>query len=313
MARAHCGTLRGPYGRHRSVRGAGPAIPVAIVQCALTIALAAVSLSPAAAQSQEPIDAVLPRMFAYVEQFMRDFGGMVSEELYVQSVRQATGFSRGDTRRELKSDFLLVNVPGQGWTPFRDVFEADGRQVRDRQDRLAALFLSGTTTDAINQARRIMDEGARYNIGGGTRNINVPTLALMYFVADARGGIRFTDKGRTDEGRIVEFLELQRPTLISTTGGRDLPAHGRIWIDEPTGTVTKTELRADDTGVETQITVSFERDAGLGMWVPKRMEDRFKRRGDTAEVRGVATYSRFRRFQVSTSEELAPADGGGKP
>jgi hypothetical protein len=34
------------------------------------------------------------------------------------------------------------------------------------------------------------------------------------------------------------------------------------------------------------------------------MEERYRNRRSTAEVRGVATYSRFRKFQVSTSEEL---------
>jgi hypothetical protein len=101
--------------------------------------------------------------------------------------------------------------------------------------------------------------------------------------------------------------------VISTTGGRDLPAHGRLWVDEATGTITRTELHADDTGVEAEVSVSFERDPGLGLWLPKRMDDRFKRRGDSAQVRGVATYSRFRRFQVSTSEELAPPEAGARP
>ena len=40
-----------------------------------------------------------------------------------------------------------------------------------------------------------------------------------------------------------------------------------------------------------------------GSWVPARMEERYRRGRDPTEVRGVATYSRFRRFQVNTSEE----------
>jgi hypothetical protein len=283
------------------------------------IGIAALALLSSSTSAQSPpapsLESVLPRMFAYVDQFMREFGGMVSEEQYVQSVRQASGFSRGDTRRELRSDFLLVDVPGQGWTPFRDVFEADGRAVRDRQDRLTSLFLSGTTAGAIEQARRIMDEGSRYNIGGGSRNINVPTLALMYFAPDLRGGVKFSD-GKSEkpgDGRVIEFTELRRPTMITTTGNRDLPAHGRVWVDDTTGAITRTEFHAEDTGVEAEVLVTFELDPKSSMWLPKRMEDRFKRRGDSSEVRGVATYSRFRRFQVSTSEELAPPDNGGKP
>ena len=292
------------------------ALPFCIWHLAFCIGAVAVSAQSARAPIAQPLDTVLPRMFAYVEQFLRDLGTMVAEEQYIQSVRSAPGFNRGgDTRRELRSDFLLVNVPGQGWTPFRDVFEADGRAVRDRQDRLTSLFLSGTTASTIEQARRIMDEGARYNIGGGTRNINVPTLALMYLGPDARSGVRFTEgkADRSGDGRVIEFLEVQRPTLIGTTGSRNLPAHGRLWVNDATGTITRTELRAEDTGVEAEVTVTFELDPTIGQWLPKRMEDRFKRRGDSSEVRGVATYSRFRRFQVSTTEELAPPDAGGKP
>lgn len=292
------------------------ALAFCILHVAFGIGVIALSAAPAPQAAPPALDVVLPRMFAYVEQFLRDLGTMVAEEQYIQSVRSTPGFNRGgDVRRELRSDFLLVNVPGQGWTPFRDVFEADGRAVRDRQDRLTSLFLSGTTANALEQARRIMDEGARYNIGGGTRNINVPTLALMYLGPDTRSGVRFTE-GKVDragEGRVIEFLEVQRPTLIGTTGSRNLPAHGRLWVDDVTGTITRTELRAEDTGVEAEVTVTFEVDPNIGRWLPKRMEDRFKRRGDSSEVRGVATYSRFRRFQVSTTEELAPPDAGGKP
>src|SRR5215217_3554654 len=149
--------------------------------------------SSAAAQGEPPLDVVLSRMFAYVERFQREFGSMVAEERYEQTIRQPAGLSRGEPRRDLRSDFLLVNVPGQGWLPFRDVYEADGRQLRDRQDRLTALFLSGTTTGAVEQAQRIMNESARYNLGGGTRNINVPTLALMYLGPDTRSGVRFVE------------------------------------------------------------------------------------------------------------------------
>jgi hypothetical protein len=271
--------------------------------------------SSTAAQSPPALEVVLSRMFAYVQRFERDFGSMVAEERYEQTIRQASGVLRAEPRRVLRSDFLLVNVTGEGWLPFRDVFEADGRQIRDRQDRLTKLFLSGTTAGAVEQAQRIMNEGARYNLGAGTRNINVPTLALMYLALDKRSGMRFVEakSDRPADGRLIEFTEISRPTLISTTGGRDLPARGRLWVDETTGTITRTELHANDTGVEAQVTVSFELESGLNTWVPKRMEDRFKLRGSTSEVRGEATYSRFRRFQVSTSEELATPEPEGRP
>jgi hypothetical protein len=102
----------------------------------------------------------------------------------------------------------------------------------------------------------------------------------------------------------VEFRETERPTFVSTSGGRDLPVSGRVWIDEATGVIRKTELDATDVTVEAHITVTYRRDDALGVWVPARMDERYKRRGDSAQVSGTATYSRFRRFQVTTSENV---------
>ena len=106
----------------------------------------------------------------------------------------------------------------------------------------------------------------------------------------------------------MEFKETSRPTYVATTGGRDLPVYGRFWMDAATGTILRTELHAVDTGVEAHITVHFQHDAGAGMFVPVRMEERYRRARDPNEVHGLATYSKFRRFQVSTTESIEPRD-----
>jgi hypothetical protein len=274
------------------------------------------------AQPEVSFDELLARAGAYVESFQRNFGSVVAEERYEQTLRRAIGANTtsvqrgggGPTETVLVSDFLLVQVPGEGWLPFRDVFERDGKQVRDRQERLSALFLKGSSRSAFDQARAIMDEGARYNIGNIARNINVPTLPLPFLTAQHRRRFSFKAGKRDDAGRarlqadqaaVIEFRETGRPTFISTTGGRDLPVSGRFWVDERDGTVLRTELHAVDTGVEAHIVVTYEPDEGTGLRVPVRMEERLRRTRDPMEVRGVATYSRFRRFQVNTSEELA--------
>jgi hypothetical protein len=258
---------------------------------------------------------LLARASAYVESFHRNFGSVVAEERYEQTLRRVPGANTtsvqrgggGPTDTVLVSDFLLVQVPGEGWLPFRDVFERDGKQIRDRQERLAGLFLNGSTRSAFDQARAIMNEGARYNIGNVSRNINVPTLPLPFLLAQNQRRFSFKSAKRDadDPGAVIEFKETARPTFISTTGGRDLPVTGRFWVDERDGTVLRSELHALDTGVEAHIIVSYELDAGTGLRVPVRMEERFRRARDPMEVRGVATYSKFRRFQVNTSEELA--------
>jgi hypothetical protein len=298
----------------------------------VVVVLLGLSVPPTTNQESSPttnyrsptLDELLRRAGAYVESFQGSFGSVVAEERYEQTLRRVPGSStttvqRGGTgpvHTVLVSDFLLVQVPGEGWLPFRDVFERDGKQVRDRQERLAALFLNGSSRGAFEQARAIMGEGARYNIGNVSRNINVPTLPLPFLLAQNRS--RFSFKvGKRDEpsdGRVrlqadpsvvIEFRETARPTFISTTNQQDLPVSGRFWVDERDGTVLRTEVHAFDTSVEAHIVVTYEPDSSIGLRVPVRMEERMRRARDSMEVRGVATYSRFRRFQVNTSEELA--------
>jgi hypothetical protein len=186
------------------------------------------------------------------------------------------------------------------------VFEQDGKPVRDRQDRLTKLFLAGTTESALRQAERIMNEGARYNLGNGTRTTNIPTLPLMFLTREVLGGVAFTAAKPDDAapGQVVAFKEVGKPTLIHTTNDRDLPAEGKFWIDEATGAVTRATVVATDEGLDSEVTVTFKPDATLGIWVPDRMEERFRRRRDTVEARGVATYSNFRRFTVTTSDSV---------
>jgi hypothetical protein len=171
--------------------------------------------------------------------------------------------------------------------------------VRDRQDRLATLFLKGSSRSAFEQARAIMSESSRYNIGNVSRNFNVPTLALSFITTQYRGRFEFKvgKRGDDDPGVVIEYKETSRPTIISTTANRDLPVNGRFWVDERDGTILRTELHA-------HIVVTYGLDDATGLRVPVRMEERFRGARDPTEVRGVATYSRFRRFQVRTSEEI---------
>ena len=97
---------------------------------------------------------------------------------------------------------------------------------------------------------------------------------------------------------------MARPTFVSTTNGRDLPVNGKFWVDAGSDVVHRSELQAVDTGLSARIVVTYQQEATLGMWVPQRMEERYRRGRDAVEVIGTATYSRFRRFQVSTTEDI---------
>src|SRR4051812_45702654 len=117
--------------------------------CLAAFLLFCPSILPLSAQAPDQLDAILDKAGDYVSTYQRTFVGVVAEETYRQNTR---GVGRTDQRgfasegvgqrRDLKSDVLLVRAPaGDGWIQFRDVFEVDGKPVRDRAERLAKLFL----------------------------------------------------------------------------------------------------------------------------------------------------------------------------
>src|SRR3954471_3608534 len=118
----------------------------------------------AAAEDRPPLQTLLARVSDYVVRYQKEISGVVMEERYVQdSDKSDRPFV---THRELKSDLLLVRTEGgtEAYVQFRDVFDVDGDPVRDRTNRLAALF-TNPRDDAKKKAAAIMNESARYNIG----------------------------------------------------------------------------------------------------------------------------------------------------
>jgi len=160
------------------------------------------------------------------------------------------------------------------------------------------------------QLREIAAESARYNIGNITRvNLNVPVLALLFLEPDNQSRATFTIAkiGSAGQPWEIAFREVQPQTLIRTANDRDLPARGRFRIDPASGRVWTSELVAEDSAVHGDFTVEYQLDSTLGFLVPREMRESVwipPRR--SAETRGKATYSRFRRFQVTVDEAIAP-------
>jgi hypothetical protein len=286
-------------------------------------ALFVAALSTALAAQSSPLDTLLQKGTAYVTGYERAFSLLVSEEHYVQEVRRpinpGTNLSRanpgggmtgGDVvrRQVLRSDYLLVQLgEGAGWMPFRDVFEVNAVKVRDREDRLAKLFLSNDTS-RFDLADRIMAESTRHNVGSVTRTINIPTLAMMFLHARVRDRFAFTVQGEETIGSVVAsrlaFKETARPTLIKTTRGRDLPLDGQLWMDPNNGAIVKTHLNAGDPALRVGITVTFRHDPDAEIWVPAQMDEFYHEQRSSNEIFATATYSNVRRFQVNTDEKI---------
>ena len=95
-----------------------------------------------------------------------------------------------------------------------------------------------------------------------------------------------------------------RPTVIAGRPGEEMPAFGRFWIDNATGRVVKAEVRVEVKDVKASLTTTFRTDERLGIDVPSEFREEYDLRD--SRVSGVASYSRFRKFEVKSTEELAP-------
>ena len=140
--------------------------------------LCAVALVPVSAQPTD-VKAILANTAKYLADYEKAFSVVVAEESYVQSLLTMMGGRMTRQERTVRSDVLETSV-GQGdWVAFRDVFEVDRTPVRDRNQRLVALFLQPASS-ADTGIARIADEGARYNIGNIERNVNTPIFPLAF-------------------------------------------------------------------------------------------------------------------------------------
>lgn len=282
-------------------------------------ALVAVAML-ASVRAQEPsLDAVLARAADYVADYQKRLAAVVAEEHYRQQVINSSRPGRLSTRqhRELRSDVLLVK-PGDddSWLQFRDVFEVDRKPVRDRDQRLYKLFVEAKA-DREQQVQTIQDESARYNIGPLRRTINIPIMGMLFFDRPNRPMSSFK---RVQSGNVkalaslaaasdiwtVEFKETQPGTMVRGAQGRDVPSHGRAWIDSTTGRILRTEHIGVDTFVRAEIDVTYRTEAGLNLLVPGEMRENYIMIRQNVTINGRATYSRFRQFTVTTTEKPKP-------
>jgi len=291
--------------------------PMARTACAIILAAAVL-------RAQDPtLDVVLARAAEYVAQYQQQLRGLVAEETYRQNLMLTTagrtigpGARARQTRegREIKSDLLLVKLGDENfWMQFRDVFEVDRKPIRDRDQRLSKLFIEAKA-DAREQAESIQQESARYNLGPLMRTINVPIMALLFFERSVQPRLKFEQgkagnvkrfDGLADPQAIwmIEYREVAKGTMVKGLNDRDIPSHGRIWLDSTNGRVLQTEMISEDTDLRAEINVFYRVEAGLELLVPAEMREIYIIRRSETRIDGRATYGHFRRFTVATSEK----------
>jgi hypothetical protein len=249
---------------------------------------------------------VMRRVGAYVDGYGDRASIVVCTEKYEQ---RADGSKALPETRTLVSDFALVYADSiHGWLGFRDVVDVNGRAVQDREDRLARVLMGAE--GRFDEARRLSDESARFNLGNLQRNFNVPTSALFFFVTENHDRFKFAARRVLNDGAWeIAFKETGRPTLITTPDGEPVTLTGTLWVRPEDGVVVRTVLEVDVTMHRLNppqrgrgaIDVRYHLVDALGMWLPEAMDESFeaKRQESWDKVTGHAEYSNYRRFETA--------------
>jgi hypothetical protein len=313
-------------------------MPVRRLLAGITAALTLCATARQAASQPAPnVDDLVTRAGQYVVEYGQQLSLVIGVERYAQWMQNADQIR--PLVRNTVSEFALVRA-GDDWLGFRDVVELDGQPVGDRQDRLQRLFLDSPST-AVQAVRPIADASARYNLGPLQRNFNVPTTALFFLHPSNRPRFAFKIDGSdtVDGVRVlkVRYREEKKPTIIRTSGGKDMPVKGQFWIG-PDGRVFKTSMELESDALLTggnakmadnrfeepfqgsirsdfsdrrarstvSISVSYRTEPRLELLVPAEMVEiyespfrsQFNNTESMSKVNCRATYADFKRFET---------------
>ncbi len=256
-----------------------------------------------AAQSREiPDPPLLERVRAYAAHYLATMTSVVAHERFEQNISDRRNRSRSV---DLRSDVLTLRLPGSGepvW--FRDVYEVDGRPVRDREQRLLRL-LESNAPGALDAMRTIAAESARFNLGRVPRTTNVPDLVFSYLVAPPGHVALSSPRTATLAGQrliVLRFEEAGTPTVVRTASGGDTAGRGRIWVEPATGDVVRSEVILGDVRSSATTIVDFVRHPRIAVRIPGRMEETYRTPSEYGV--GTATYTDVRTFDVTTSEQI---------
>ena len=250
-------------------------------------------------------DDLLLRVGSFVRAASDQLDGVIADETYSQDL-YAQPFESGIRprlrQRSMRAEalFLWLRAVDQ-WMFVRNVVAVDGTPVPDSGERLDRLFKS--IIDAAS-LRQLQQENARFDIGPVVRTLGDPTFALRYLAPQVQARFAFSRYGTAPLGdtraTVLKFSERRRPYIVAVNG-MDGQSTGTTWIDEADGSVLRTELRValpSGRGVAATITVDFQRDPRLRIWVPKTMSEQYYSMNGQM-TRGSASYANFRRFDAT--------------
>jgi len=174
--------------------------------------------------------------------------------------------------------------------------------------------LNGNATGELRrtQFERLRLEGSRFNVGFVWRTFNDPMFALQVVDPLLQSRFLFKLAGRETVAGVdawkLTWTEHRAGTLIVDGEGWDLFSTGSTCVRKEDGVVVKTRLEVENRRRRTkgEVTVTYQHEPRLNLWLPYRMEEHYVQRADKTalparlkeEIDCVAMYSNFRRFET---------------
>ncbi len=279
--------------------------------CVSLIAGIVAGLAGLSAGQEPDLTEVLRRAAAAVARYSERSALILADESCQQRAyritKTGTTLDVGVEKRRWRAETALIQLPGATnaavpWIEARDVFEVDGKPLPDRKDRIQRLFLTDPDWKT-SKAREITQESAKYNLGLTRRNINLPSVPLLFLCMTNQRRVAFRKAGEETVDDVatwrVEFEEIRVPALIrSADTGEDMPSGGTFWVDPTTGDVLRAELRCP-ASTENRLKVTYREHPAFGVRLPVEMTEKSVTTQARDWTEGSCTYSNFRRFETS--------------
>ena len=258
--------------------------------------------------------AVLDRAAQYVTRYLDDeLGNVGAAETYRQvSVTFSPNKIRNEEERRIESDFLI----------YRQGDKRVGLRIVRRVDRAAVPIgevtfnvLQDNSPEGIEKGiTALVQQSARYNIGGVLRTFNLPTHALnvarkaeLHYFDFEKRGVERIDGVQTWEVAFKERRDRPAPTLVRGNSGESLFSEGSLWIDPVTGRILKTDFKVENPyskpKAKGRVTVTYTENKTLRMFLPRQMMERYET--EDGFIEGRADYTNFWFFAVDVKSEIA--------
>src|ERR1044071_6013949 len=92
------------------------------------------------------------------------------------------------------------------------------------------------------------------NSATSSRSIGVRWAIGVQYTLVERGNVKkFASLAPPESISVVEFKETTKETAVRGERGRDMPSHGKAWIDHTNGRILQTEMTTQDTSLSATI------------------------------------------------------------